>query len=399
MITLQQAARVLGQLAGGDRRAHAAHQLGHEGQVVQREQALGGQLVRPHQVVEVAARVLAAGRARAGRVDRLAAAALGAAGEVEPPAPLRVVHERRAVARQAGGRGAVEGVEPGGHRVHEVVHVADPEQVARRRVGQAAQRPAHHLAHLLLGLAQRAADRDPVRAGAGHVGRGLRAQVLVHATLHDPVHQLVRRPVLGVPAQAALEPAMRALHRARRVVALHVEGRALVEGQGDVRAQLGLHGHRGLGAHEALGAVEVGAKAHALLLDRDDHRARAVAAPLDLLRHRAVAHREDLVAAGVGDDRPPPAHELVQAAHLGHELLARLDEQVERVAQHHVEAERGHLGRVQRLDRGRGGQRHEGRRAHVAVRGVDHARARGAVAGFDAEGSATHPASLGRARV
>src|SRR5688572_31617350 len=99
-----------------------------------------------------------------------------------------------------------------------------------------------------------------------------------------------------------------------------------------------------------------------------------------LLCDRAVAHREDLVAARVRDDRPAPAHELVKPAHLRDQLVARLDEQVEGVAEHHVVAELGDLAGVERLD-GRGrGERHEGRRADRPMRGVDDARPRVAVA-------------------
>ena len=97
---------------------------------------------------------------------------------------------------------------------------------------------------------------------------------------------------------------------------------------------------------------------------------RAVAPALDLLGHRAVAHREDLVAARVGDDRALPAHELVQAAQLADQVLAGLDEQVERVAEHHVVAQLGDLARVERLDRRGGGERHERGRADDAVRRV-----------------------------
>ena len=111
-----------------------------------------------------------------------------------------------------------------------------------------------------------------------------------------------------------------------------------------------------------------------------DHRLPTVAPALDLLGHRAVAHREHLVAARVGDDRPLPAHELVEAAHLGDQLVAGLDEQVERVAEHHVVAELGDLAGVQRLHRGGRGERHERRRADRAVRGLNDARSRGAVA-------------------
>ena len=179
---------------------------------------------------------------------------------------------------------------------------------------------------------------------------------------------------------------MGSLHRALRVVALDVEGRALVEGERDVRAELGLHVHRGLRPHEPLAAVEVGAEPHPLLLDREDPRGALVAAALDLLGYGPVTHREDLVAARIGDDRALPAHELVQPAQLGDQVGAGLDEQVERVAQHHVVAELGHLGGVQRLDGRRRRERDEGRRANVAVRRVDQACTRVAVARADGQG-------------
>ncbi len=280
--------------------------------------------------------------------DRLAAAGVLGLGEVEPPARARVGDQRGAVAAEARRRRAVEGVDPVGDGVDDVVDVADPEQVPRRLLGQRPQRPADDLAHLLLRVPERAADRDPVHVGRGDVGGRLGAQVLVDAALHDPVERLPGGRVLALPGDAAVEPAVRALHRAGGVVALDVERRALVEGERDVRAERRLDLHRGLRAHEALAAVEVGAEAHALLLDREDARGAPLLAALDLLGDRAVAHREHLVAAGVGDDRAAPAHELVQAAQLGDVLLARLDEEVEGVAEHHVVAERGDLGRLQR---------------------------------------------------
>ncbi len=253
--------------------------------------------------------------------------------------------------------------------------------------GTPASDHADHLAHLLLLLPERAAYRDAVHARARHVGGGLAAQVLVHAALHDPVEQLALGRVLAAPRHAAVEPSMGPLHRAGGVFALNVEGRALVERERDVRAERRLHLHRGLGAHEALPPVGIGAEAHALLLDREHHRLARVPAALDLLGHRPVAHREHLVAAGVGDDRPPPAHELVQPAHLADQLVARLDEEVERVAEHHVVAELGHLARVQRLHGRRRRKRHERRSAHRPMRSVDHPGAGGAIARTDLERS------------
>ena len=112
-----------------------------------------------------------------------------------------------------------------------------PSRCLRRFGGQAAERHVDHLAHLLLVLAERPADRDPVdpRRGDG-LGR-LAAQVLVDAALDDPEDRLPRRAVLGVPGEAAVEPAMRALGRGGGVVAVGPERRALVEGERDVRSQ------------------------------------------------------------------------------------------------------------------------------------------------------------------
>jgi hypothetical protein len=158
--------------------------------------------------------------------------------------------------------------------------------------------------------------------------------------------------VVRPPANAALEPAVRALRRGGGVVAVGMERCALVEGEHDVGVQLGLHGHRDLRADEALRAVDVGAEADAVLLDREDRTAPAAAAcppqrgaaALDLVGHRSVPHREDLEAAGVGDDRALPAHEAVQPAEPLDQLAPRAQEQVEGVAEHHLVAERRDLG-------------------------------------------------------
>ncbi len=110
----------------------------------------------------------------------------------------------------------------------------------------------------------------PVAGARADQLRGFAAQILVDAALHDPVDELLGRAVLGVPAQAALEPAVGALGRALGVGAVDVEGRALVEHQRDVRAQGGLRRHRVLRGEEAHAAVDIGAKAHAGLVDLED---------------------------------------------------------------------------------------------------------------------------------
>jgi hypothetical protein len=165
-----------------------------------------------------------------------------------------------------------------------------------------------------------------------------------------------------------------------------VERRALVEDQRDVGVQRGLDLHRRLGPHEDLVAVARVAEGHALLGD-PQHRlaARPRAGLLDLVGHVAVAHREDLEAARVGDDRPLPPHELVQAAELVDELVARVEPEVERVAQDHVEAERLDLPSLDAPDDALRRQRHEGGGPHRAVRGAQQARPGAAFACRDLE--------------
>src|SRR5215217_6925871 len=121
-------------LAGDDRLAQGAHQPLHEGQIVERQQSLGGQLIRTREVGQGGARVRAAGRTGAVRVDRLTTRAVDALGEVQEPAAGGLVNQRGPVAGEAGGRGAVEAVYAGPHGVDEVIDVADPQQVPRRLV-------------------------------------------------------------------------------------------------------------------------------------------------------------------------------------------------------------------------------------------------------------------------
>src|SRR4051794_18378954 len=174
---------------------------------------------------------VSAGRARATVHNGLVGFLPAGLGEVDAPAAARVGHDRHAVAADAGRHRAVEGVDAERHAAHEVVDVADAEEVPRAlRSGglELLDRPAHDLEHLLLVLAERAADRDPARAARGDLLGRAAAQVLLHAALDDPVDDLPLRPVLRVPGQAAIEPAVGALGRAGGVVAAAVERRALV---------------------------------------------------------------------------------------------------------------------------------------------------------------------------
>jgi len=210
--------------------------------------------------------------------------------QVEAEAVVGVGDEGDAVAREPGRHGAVEDVEAERDAGHQVVGLADAEQVLGRRLGQQRRGHREHLAHLGLVATEGAADREAVDASGGDGLGRLAPQVLVDAALDDAEDRLARRPLALVPGEAAVEPAVGALGRAGGVVAVGVEGRALVEDQGDVGAERRLHLHRDLGRDEQLGAVAVRAEVHPLLLDRD-HRALVTALaplPLDLVGDAAV---------------------------------------------------------------------------------------------------------------
>jgi hypothetical protein len=64
-----------------------------------------------------------------------------------------------------------------------------------------------------------------------------------------------------------------------------------------------------------------------------------------------VPQREDLEAAGVGQDRPVPGHEAVESPELGDQVGARAEVQVVGVAEQDLGAELTELRRVDRLDR------------------------------------------------
>ena len=209
----------------------------------------------------------------------------------------------------------------------------------------------------------------------------------MHATLDDAEDGLTLGAVLAMPSEAAVEPAVRALGRARRVVAVGVEGGALVEDERDVGAERRLHLHRHLRRDEQRRPVAVGAEPNPLLADRDD---RAVvtalaAASLHLVRHSPVRQGEDLEATRVGDQRALPAHEAVQPAGGRDPLGARRDEQVVGVAEDQLVAQPGHLARLEPAHGPFRRQRDEGRRADRSVRGVQHTSTSRAVPRLDLE--------------
>src|SRR5215207_5459541 len=217
----------LGEPAGVDRVAQRRHQEPEVGEVVLGDDPRAGRLAQAEQVVQVRARIAGRARwARAAVAERLVGVAVAALGEVDAPAPLRIRHDRHPVAADPRRHRAVERVDAELYAAHEVVDVADPQQVAGPGFGQLLRGPADDLVHLRLVLAERPADREPERAAVGDLLRAPAPQVLLYPALDDPVDGLGVRPVALVPRDAPVEPAVRALGRARRVVARDVERQA-----------------------------------------------------------------------------------------------------------------------------------------------------------------------------
>ena len=101
-----------------------------------------------------------------------------------------------------------------------------------------------------------------------------------------------------------------------RLVARGGIGEALVEHHGDVRAEPRLDVDGALGRQQMPGAVEVRLELGAFLGD-----------------HAPLGEAEDLEAAAVGQDRPVPADEAVQAAAPRDQLVAGAEKEVIGVAE------------------------------------------------------------------
>ena len=206
----------------------------------------------------------------------------------------------------------------------------------------------------------------PVEAERGDFLDRSAAQLLVGVALGDPEDELAGGALL---LRLRLRPERRAAYRVLELSARDVDGRHLVEAHGDVRAKLALDRRRELGREARELAVVHGAERDAVVVHTRDR----------------VTQRKDLVATGVGEDRAVPTHERVEAAELADQVLAGSEVQVVRVPEDDRGAERPELVRVHALDRPLRADGHEGRRRHVAVRGAQQPRARGAVGRGDGE--------------
>ena len=150
-------------------------------------------------------------------------------------------------------------------------------------------------------------------------------QVCKGAALIDAEQQLIRvdRNALMLQAGhlglAALQPAGGSLAAGLGIIVLSRVLHALVKGHGNGGTQVCLDLHALFRAHEDAVAVQMGGKGHTFFGDLAQ-----------------LCQAEHLKSAAVGQDGAVPAGELVQAAHVSHQLITGAQVQMVGVAQHHL---------------------------------------------------------------
>ncbi len=218
-------------------------------------------------------------------------------------------------------------------------------------------------------------DRKSVEGVLGDEGGGLAPEVGENATLNDREQGL-----LGVAPrrEAAERPAVGSFHCRVRRVPVRRRIDANVEHHHDVRADRGLHLDRRFGRQHVLALIDVAAEARTFFRDR-----------------AVGCQREDLVAAGVGEDGTLPAHVVVNPAHALEQLGAGTQHQVVRVAQQNVRPGLRDALRQHRLDRRRGAHRHKGRGPDHTARRLHLTLTRAAIRTLDCKPEPTAPGGPG----
>ena len=125
---------------------------------------------------------------------------------------------------------------------------------------------------------------------------------------------------------------------------------AFVEHHRDVRSELRLHVGRLFRCQRVRRTVEMRPKMRAVLVDR-----------------AAGREAEHLIPAAVGEDRPRPAHEAMEAAASGNQIVPGPKREVVGVAEQDLRAERFEIAMRDALHRALRGNRHERRRVDDTV--------------------------------
>jgi len=232
---------------------------------------------------------------------------------------------------------------------------ADSHQVARGIRREERRRQFGEILPLVLRFADgKTPDRKSIERHRGQRFRAFSAKVSEAGALDDAEEGL-----RGVPSriEAALRPAMGEFHRPARGSFVGNRRNALIEHHHDVAADRALDANAFLRGEQMHFPVDVTLE------------------PCPFLRDRPrVRERENLKAAGIGEDGAIPVHEGMDAAHSGEDFRSRAEHEVIRIREEHAGA-----GGFQAFDgdsfHGRlGSDRHEDRGEHFPVEGREAGR-------------------------
>ena len=256
--------------------------------------------------------------------------------------------------RVAGRHHAIEHVDAALDGENDVFRRADTHQVAGFVFRQTVAHVVENALHVFLRLTDRqAAQRIAVEADFAQLFQRAFAQVFVHAALDDG-EQGIRVAFMSI--FRTFRPTQRQLHRDPGSIVIGRIRRALVEDHHDVRIQRLLDFHA---------------------LFRRQHQTLAVDRRRELDAHFAdlaqMRQAPDLKAAGIGQNRAVPAHEAMQPAVRGDDLLPRAQPEMKGVAENDLGAEIDQFMRRHALDRADRADRHEYRSLDHAMRGFENA--------------------------
>ena len=214
-------------------------------------------------------------------------------------------------------------------RLDDIGRCADTHQITRFVLRRIRNNLIQNVIHHFRGLSDsQTADGVARQIQLGNRLHVFDAEVVICAALIDAEQHLMRIDRIRQAVQAiqlrltAVQPAGRALAGCLDVLVRRGILTALVKCHRNIRAEIALDAHALFRSHEDFASVDMGGEVHALLLDSAQR-----------------GQREHLKSAAVGQDRSIPIHELVQAAHLTDNLVARADMQMVGVGQLNLTAQ------------------------------------------------------------
>ena len=266
----------------------------------------------------------------------------------------------------AAGHNAVKQIHTAVHALNDVAGGANAHQVADLiRRGVRLYRADHIIHHFGRFADSKAADCITVQIIFSNLLHVLNAQVFVGAALIDAKQQLVRVHGLALVLQAghfrlaAQQPACGTRAAVFGVIIFSGVFHAFIKGHGNGGAKVCLNLHALFRPHKNAVAVQMRVERYAFLGNVAQ-----------------LGKAEHLKSAAVGQDRAVPAGKLVQAAHIGNDLITGTQVEMIGVAQHDLCADFFQIMcRKPAFDRGSSGNVLESRCLNRAVHSLELAAA------------------------